>query len=109
MTFSSLVRHQRVARKRRGTRLGTQLHGVMPSVVVIAALVLQLAHNAIPVLSLIALLSAAYGRLMWLEFMAHNFCLALLPSELPSEFPKGTPPSPPVALSLSARNGEVAG
>lgn len=57
---------------------GAYLHVTMPAVVVAAALVLQAVHNAVPLLTLIPLMSGAYGRLLWLEFLEHQHRLARL-------------------------------
>ncbi|HXC25132.1 MAG TPA: hypothetical protein VNU46_04390 [Gemmatimonadaceae bacterium] len=58
--------------RHRAATLGAYLHVAMPAIVVGAALVLQALHNALPFVTLVALVSAAYGRLLWLEFLEHE-------------------------------------
>lgn len=50
-------------------KIGAYLHIVMPALIVAAALVFHALHNALPLFTLAVLVSAAYGRLAWHDFI----------------------------------------
>jgi hypothetical protein len=49
--------------------MGVCVHHVLPALIVVVALWCHVKHNPMPLLTLVVLLSGAYGRSVWSEFL----------------------------------------